>query len=238
MWGQPLLRLETILRGIRKHCSQPTLVRLPITAPILQGIYTLLHSGVFGPYLDLLFKTVCLTAFFAFLRCGEFTCKSRFDPGSNFCIKDVEFVHTCAQTALVLNLKASKTDPFRLGCRIYIFRNKPDFCPVKSMIRYLDVRHNMGAKPSDPLFVTSNNQVLTRTFFIEHLRVLLSRLGVNPYLYGGHSFRSGAATSSAKAHVADHLIKTLGRWSSSCYQRSIDTPIELLIEAQHNMALG
>ena len=95
----------------------------------------------------------------------------------------------------------------------------------------------MGAKLADPLFLFSPNVPLTRSLFISHLRVVLSRLGFNPYHYSGHSFRLGAATSAASAHIPDHLIKILGRWSSDCYQRYIKTPKAMLMEAQHSMAL-
>jgi hypothetical protein len=42
---------------------------------------------------------------------------------------------------------------------------------------------------------------------------------VNSEKYNGHAFRSGAATSVHKARLEDHLIQTLGRWSSDCYTR-------------------
>jgi site-specific recombinase XerD len=67
-----------------------------------------------------------------------------------------------------------------------------------------------------PLFVRFNGVMLTRTYLSERLRRLLSDAGI-PGNFSSHSFRIGAATSAALAGVPDHLIQTLGQWSSSAY---------------------
>ena len=238
-FGKPLLQLEIVLKGIRKLHTKPTVPRLPITINILKGICSLLDRGFSGHFEDTCFKAVCLMAFFAFLRCGEFTCISSFDPSSNLCLSDVEFQFTeFTASAYILNLKVSKTDPFRTGCKLSLFRINSVLCPVSAMLKYMKLRRSRGAISTDPLFVNGDNQPLTRTYFLHTLRSLLSCLGVNSSLYAGHSFRRGAASMAAKANVPDHLIKVLGRWSSDCYQRYIDTPRKLLIEAQNKMAMN
>ena len=42
----------------------------------------------------------------------------------------------------------------------------------------------------------------------------LSKIGLNPKLFGLHSLRSGGATSAANAGVPDRLFKRHGRWRS------------------------
>ena len=44
--------------------------------------------------------------------------------------------------------------------------------------------------------------------------------------------RIGAATSAYAARLEDHLIQTLGRWSSDCYKTYIHTPIHVSKDAQ------
>ncbi|CAC5415268.1 unnamed protein product [Mytilus coruscus] len=52
----------------------------------------------------------CVLAFYGFLRCNEFTCRTVFDPDSNLCVSDINFV---SESEVNVNLKASKTDIFR-----------------------------------------------------------------------------------------------------------------------------
>ena len=42
-------------------------------------------------------------------------------------------------------------------------------------------------------------------------------LGYNPELFGGHSFRTGSASTAALHHFSEHEIKLLGRWESNTY---------------------
>jgi hypothetical protein len=171
---------------------------------------------------------VCTIAFFGFLRCGEFTVAKQFDQTANLCIQDVTFL----PDRCILLLKASKTDPFRLGIKIQFFTRTHSICPVAVLNKYVSVRMMTGAKPVDPLFVTQLGQPLGRNYFITMLKTVLSRIGLNARLYSGHSFRGGAASSASAARLEDYLIKTLGRWSSNCYVRYIKTPDKVIREAQ------
>ena len=67
---------------------------------------------------------------------------------------------------------------------------------------------------------------------------MLTRLGKDDSAYCGHSFRIGAATSAAAAGVEDHLIQTMGRWSSDCYVRYIKTSDCNIRKAQTAMCVS
>ena len=228
----PLLKLQLILRGIRKDQIKLSRPRLPITADILWQMYNSLNSGIFGPYTDLLLQTACTMAFFGFLRCGEFTVKDKkFDPHINMTMSDIQVLYEPTLHVSV-NIKVSKTDPFREGIVIYLFPTNHTLCPVSTLLKFTRVRQAMGALNNDPLFLLQEKIALSRHFFISSLRIILRRLNLDDSKYCGHSFRIGSATTSASVKIPDHLIKTLGRWSSDCYQIYIQTPKSELSEAQ------
>ena len=112
--GQPFLRLQTILKAVKKSQDNVVNPRLPITAEILSKMCNVLRSGFLGPCEDLVLETAFCLAFFGFLRCGEFTSRSNtFDTLTNLSIGDIQFhIH---ESYFTLQLKRSKTDPFRKG---------------------------------------------------------------------------------------------------------------------------
>jgi hypothetical protein len=235
--GQPLLQLGQVLRGIKKSQVNNVRPRLPITSDIVQKICNVLHDGMFGSYVDCLLEAVCTIAFFGFLRCGEFTCRStQFDPRINLTCDDVDIgVFHDGTKKVTLTLKASKTDPFRLGCNIQFYATNQSLCPVASLEKFLEMRGSRPTSGQDPLFLLPEGP-LTRDKFINMLRLILDRLGYNSRMFCGHSFRRGACTSATVAQIPDHLIKTLGRWSSDCYQTYISTSQKLILDAQRSMA--
>ena len=79
------------------------------------------------------------------------------------------------------------------------------------MCKYMQIRKHSMALKDEPFFVTNIGLPVNRTFFIECLKQILDRIGVDSTKYNGHSFRIGAATSAACARMEDHLIKSLGR---------------------------
>lgn len=220
----------TLLTAIKKkQASNVKRTRLPITANILCRMCSLLDNGVFSCFIDSMLKSACLVAFFGFLRCGEFTTLGLFDPSVSLCTQDILVL----PDHLEVTLKKSKTDPFRQGVTIHIYANSTTICPLAATVKYLSLRQSfLGTNGCPAFYVTDQGLPLSRSFFISHVKGLLSKLGLNSDLYNGHSFRSGAATSSHLARLEDHLIQTLGRWTSDCYTRYIHTSPDVLKTAQ------
>ncbi len=79
--------------------------QLPFTLPLVHKLMTYLRNGCFGLYTDLLLEAVILTAFYGFLRGGEFTSQS-FDPSDDLFRADV----TLYPHYYSILLKHSKTD--------------------------------------------------------------------------------------------------------------------------------
>ena len=76
-------------------------------------------------------------AFFAFLHSSEFTSPSstHFNPCVHLSHSDISFN---TDGSLSLQLKSSKTDPFRKGCSITLAPSRQSVCAVRAMHRYLD----------------------------------------------------------------------------------------------------
>lgn len=217
-------RLSRLIRGIRCVSSRSSQLRLPITNRLLLVLQHALATPTFD---HVMFWAACCSAFFGFLRVSEFTCSGVFRPSRDLSVDDI---HLDASGHYRLRLKTSKTDPFRQGCTILLGPSGRSICPVQALTRYLGIR---GSSPG-PLFVCRDGRPLSPPVVNQWLRSILSAAGV-PGDYSSHSFRIGAASSAALAGMPDHLIKTLGRWSSDAYLRYIHTPPEVLLASARHL---
>jgi hypothetical protein len=228
-------QVEVIMRAVKKQTATPTRTRLPITFPILVRIFDLLQRGYFTPFWDLLLQTACVLAFYGFLRSSELTVTtSHFDAKTNLCLNDLEFLHS---DTFALQLKTSKTDPFRRGVKIYYFPIEHRVCAVKTLARFLRIRQLLFDSATHPLLLTPEGTALSKTTFILKIRQLLQHLHLPAHLYYGHSFRRGAATTAQACGLPRELTMILGRWQSeSSCKLYIDIPFEQLRTAQQKLS--
>ena len=163
-------------------------------------------------------------AFFAFLCSSEFTSPSstHFNSRVHLSHSDITFT---SEGSLSLQLKSSKTDPFRKGSSITLAPSGQSVCAVRAMHRYLD---HQPPQDATPLYFFTTGQFLTRDKVTSILRTQLTRLGFATESYAYYSFCIGAATTAAEAGLPPWLIQTLGRWSSNGYTQYIRTPGSLL----------
>ena len=146
-------------------------------------------------------------------------------PQLHMSILDITFDHSSAPTVMFVNIKASKTDPFRKGVTLSLGRTYCLLCPVAAMAAYFQVR---GTDPG-PAFRFKDGEPLTRRKFVDYLKRGLMAAGIDHKKYNSHSFRIGAATTAAAKGLEDSIIKTLGRWESSAYLRYVKIPREQLL---------
>ena len=214
----PLPRLYLLVRSIKRthgsDHSKPK--RQPITIEMLASIYKQLSTPNLNIYDRQMLWAACTTAFFGFLRSSEYLSPSthRYDPTSTLLYYDI----TPMTSKVHVNIKSSKTDPFRHGCVLRLCSTKHLICPVKSLSEY----HRIHLRKSGPLFIFSNGCLLTRRKFNEFLQSILYHTKQCPV--STHSFRIGAATTTAAAGLPSWLIKQLGRWNSTCFETYIRIP--------------
>ena len=142
------------------------------------------------------------TAFYGFLRASEYV---------NLCWNDV----THNEDQMAITLHQSKTDPFRRGLNVHLFKTTSSTCPLKAFKRYKDSVTNTSANSS--LYRTGRFTPLSHSAVTRVIRQLLSQAGLNSSEYVSHSFRIGAATTAAAADLPAWIIKGLGCWSSDAY---------------------
>ena len=83
-------------------------------------------------------------AFFGLLRGSEFTSPriGGWDPSVGLGRTDVIFVRR--PPSMVIRIKASKTDPFRLGCSLRLVSLRVPVCSVQAMRAYLRLPRRVG----------------------------------------------------------------------------------------------
>jgi hypothetical protein len=225
--------LESALRAIKRKRGAQKRPRLPVTVSLLAAIKEFLdltnhdHRVVWA---------ALVLGVFGLLRLGELLPDRQ--P-----LRDQDFVARSNQLTEML-LRASKTDPFRLGCQIKFFRTGTPVDPVAALESMQSLRP-VGIGGKDLLtatFTLSTGKVLTRTLLTQFLRALVAKveykykLGLNAQHFAGHSLRRGGATSLALRGVPADIIRVLGRWRSLCYRLYIDMSTEALRQSVARMA--
>jgi len=228
-------RLELVLKGIKKESAKghPPHDRLPITVEIMQSIYLILRADP-EVHINILMWAACCLAFFGLLRSSEFTVpkQSEYDPLVHLSLQDVTLDNIKNPSMVYVQIKASKTDPFRKGTTVCLAKTDNNLCPVQALLPYLALR---GTNPG-PLFIMEDHTYLTRSKFTAKLREILKAAGIDDSKYASHSFRSGAATTAAEANIPDVHIKMLGRWKSEAYQVYVKSAPEKLAKASKQLA--
>lgn len=172
----------------------------------------------------------CCFGFFAFLHCGEFTStKKGHSPPlqvDGVCVDD----HN-KPTCISLFLRRSKTDPYGKEITLFVGATGSLLFLVAAILAYLAIRPSTPG----PLFLLSSGVPHTRETFVTKLKQGLSSAGIDSSGYNGHSFRIGAATTTAMVGIPDSTIKILGRWESSAYCLYVRTPRQQLISISSNL---
>lgn len=123
IFSTPAIRL--LLKGIEKSAQRPD-QRLPITLNLLHRLISSLSNSSFCEYVNILLEAVFLSAFYGFMRLGEFASDSKiFNPARSLCLSDLSF----SSSLFNLFIKYSKADSSGTGVTITISKINNFFCP-------------------------------------------------------------------------------------------------------------
>ena len=205
-----MLKLKKLIRGIRRHqgSSFTRPLRDPITTAHLLRIYSYLEHSVMPDQDRALFWAASTLAFFGLLRVSEYTCPliADFDETTNLMISDIKFT----SNSILVFIKASKNDPFRVGCQLVIGSTPNILCPRSAMLAFVALR----GLHYGPLFVYKDGSYLTRARLATFLKNIFHSELINT-----HSFRIGGATALSLAGFSDSQIQIIGRWRSNSFTR-------------------
>ena len=143
----------------------------------------------------------CCLGFFGFLRAGEFMVNSAFDPSIHLTVQDSQVDVEVNPSSLCVCIKSSKNDLFPQGCFIYLGRALSNFG-----------HPGIFTSPAHRHPWSAFNSFSSVSF----IQFVLQGAGI-PGQFLSHSFRIGAATAAVQCGIPDHLIKTVGGWTSDAY---------------------
>ena len=218
----------SIMKGLKRHKGDSTKQKLPISVNILWGILSVLD---FNQPFDISFWAACLVGFFTFFRKSNLLIPApgKFDLDKHLCRSDV-VLHS---SGAVIGVRWSKTIQFKqrvLHVPLPRIENSP-FCPTAALL--LALSQLPYSDSPTPLFCYPSPhgpRPLTHGTFVTYLRQCLSKLGLNPALYSGHSLRRGGASFAMQCGVPSEWIKLQGDWASDVYQRYLSPAFSLRLK--------
>ena len=127
------LRLQRVLRGIKRTQGDTSLLRLPVTDDIMIMIFPALDLSLLD---HCMFWAASNLAYFGFLRSAEFTVPNlaSFLPSIHLGLAYVAVDTMSSPSCLQLRIKASKTDPVCKGCFLHIGRGEFPLCAICSLL--------------------------------------------------------------------------------------------------------
>ena len=110
------LRLNLVLKGIRRTKAAPPKVKLPVTPLVLYRLRRVLLWKPADPDKAMIWAACC-AGFVGFLRTAEFTVpsSSKFDPSVHLAVQDVAIDSYTSPSLLQIRIKMSKNRPVQAG---------------------------------------------------------------------------------------------------------------------------
>jgi len=189
--------------------------KVPITAPMVKAILKILspHKAE-----DIRFAAMLTIAFLGALRPSVYSLRLQGGTPIHSALTWHNWVVSPNRRKATLWLQSSKTYP--QGVQVKYFANRSGICAIAAMERHKQVvLATRKILPTTYMF-QSNDQPVTYAHFRDLLAKHMRRANLQvPAL--PHSLRRGLATSLFLQGASPDLIKTIGRWNSSAYQRYI-----------------
>ena len=215
--------LEETLQGLKRRLKGTPLMALPIDPIILRRMYQ--HVDIQKKF-DLALWCGYLVAFYClFCEANVVPKDSSFDPSCILTRGDIEIDEHGRRVLVYVNF--SKTNQYMKEFHVIPIPENSD--PALDLFRHLQLLYSVVDVPETaPAFSYARNSFVNHRSYTVKLKALLSKSGLDPARYSGHSFRRGGASYLYSIGGTTLMVQVLGDWSSQVFTRylhlSIDGP--------------
>jgi hypothetical protein len=222
------VRLDDTLQGLKRKLKGTPKQVLPVNPVILRRMYKFVD--VQKPS-DLAVWCGFLVAFYTLFRKANVCPKEQnFDPETVLTRGDVVIDHETERILIFVNF--SKTNQFQKNCHVIPIPSNAD--PAMDLYRHISKLFNLVSADDDaPALSYSKRSFVTHRFFTEKLKALLSKAGLDPAMFSGHSFRRGGASYLFSIGGTTLMVQVLGQWSSQIFTRYLYLSLEDRLSAQN-----
>ena len=220
--------LDCTMQGLKRRLAKTPFYVMPISPRILLSLYT--HLDMEKPC-DLALWCSFLLAFFGLFRKGNVVPDSGpIDPRLTLTRGHITLDR--ANKIVYVHVTFSKTIQF---CqRDLIIPIPSNSNPALDLFRHMEkLLDTVPASSTAPAFSYTSSKFITYRDFTNRLKTLLSKAGLSPNLYSGHSFRRGGCTFLHRVGGSILQIQAAGDWSSQCFTRYLYLSTEERLKAQH-----
>ena len=210
--------MSSLMRAC-KMINDHVQTRLPLQRGMVELIIThtinLVDTENGQPYLSIMYQAAFAAAYYGMLRISEIS--SGEHP-----IKAVDVHIANNKKKMLFVLRSSKTHGRDVkpqtvkicgGNNGYRITKNRKYCPFEILQEYVKNRPTCR-NINEPFFIFSDRSPVKPTHLRQLLKTILKRIGVDPSLYGFHSFRIGRGTDLYSAKISVETIRKLGRWRS------------------------
>ena len=223
--------LDTTMQGLKRRLARTPFFVMPLTPRILSMMYRFLDMS--KPE-DLALWTSYLTAFYCLLRKANVVPESaQFNPSQILTRGHI----VLDRTNKIVYIHVSFTKTIQFCQRDLIIPVPSNANPSLDLYRHMELLLDSVDVPvTAPAFSYSQKHFINYRQFTVRLKDLLSKCGLSPNLYSGHSFRRGAASYLHQVGGSILQIQAAGDWTSQCFTRYLYLSTEERLKAQHLVA--
>jgi hypothetical protein len=226
-------RIDMTMQGLKRRLAKIPFQVLPLTPTILKKMFS--HLNMSLPQ-DRALWCSYLVSFYGLLRKSSAVPKSTsYNVNKVLVLRNISV--DVANNIVYLYLGHGKTNNFCTRDVMIPIPGNND--PAMDPVRHLhSLFSSVTAGPDSPAFTFARGQFIKYTSFTSRLKTLLSKAGLDPDLYSGHSFRRGGATFLHSCGGTALMIQTSGDWSSQCFTRYLYLSEADSLHSQSLMARG